>query len=160
MLYSSPVVFQIRNDVCKAFMSLSSLRFLFLLSPCLHVTDPSERALVDTVEVTVTSFPLLGLRLASFLNFLIWGVKQEKGEESQEQTLTVRLCVKWIAVCERTYLCFVSVQLADLLSFALHFQQQPLLLPVKFFPLLIRNAGFQLLKQIILLPVNDHGENI
>lgn len=53
--------FEVRNEVCRAFMSLSSLRFLLLLSPGLTLTAPAERPLVDTVVVTLTSFALFGL---------------------------------------------------------------------------------------------------
>lgn len=56
--------FQACNEVCKAFMSLSSLRFLLLISPGL-----AERPLV--VAVVDVSFPLPGrFWLVSFFNLL------------------------------------------------------------------------------------------
>lgn len=43
-----------------------------------------------------------------------------------------------------TYLRFVFVELPDLLSFPLHFQEQPLLLPLKFSSVPLRYAVLHL----------------
>lgn len=52
-------------------MSLSSLRFLLLLSPGLSFTAPAERPLVVAASVL-----LCGLELTSWLNFFIWRRRQ------------------------------------------------------------------------------------
>lgn len=72
----------------------------------------------------------------------------KKARESQQNKCTF---------CVRTYLCFVFVELTDLLSFPLHLQQQPLLLPLKVFSLPLRDAGLQLSRQFVLLPACTHN---
>lgn len=134
-----PWWFQVRKDVCRALMSLRSSKFLLLLSPGRTLTDPAERPLVDTVAVALTS---LRLKSASFLNFFIWR-KRKKWLSSYTSRLVVSE-IKWYFDFMRTDLCFVFVELTDLLSFPLYPQQQPLLLHLKLFSLFFGHTGFHL----------------
>lgn len=52
----------------------------------------------------------------------------------------------------KTHLRLVLVQLTDLLSFPLHFQQQPLLHPPKFLSFLFKHTILHLPHQLIMLP--------
>lgn len=112
-------------------MSLSSLLFLLLTSPGLTVGEGPLVAAVSDVSVPCRFLS------ASLFNLLNWGghTQAHAGEQKISEFTTARHEPRraWRV---SAYLFSVLVQFVDLLSLPLHFQQQPLLLPVQLFSLL------------------------
>lgn len=85
--------------------------------------------------------------ISFFSQLLYLGEEKGKSPKIQKKTLSEPVCV-------RTY---QRVKFTDLLSFPLHSQQQPLLLPLQLFSFLTRHTVLHLSHQLILLPATHES---